>query len=63
MRKLKLDSLSVETFETSRPDSAPRGTVQAHAWTQYDPTCGGLSCDVACRTRYQYTCMTACYDA
>jgi hypothetical protein len=62
MHKLKLESLSVETFEPSGEDSAARGTVRAHDWTNYyyDPTCGGLSCQVACRTRYQNTCETAC---
>ena len=58
--KLKLDSLRVETFETSRADDATGGTVRAYGWTQFDPTCGGLSCDVACRTRFQVTCQTGC---
>ena len=65
MHKLKLESLSVETFETSQSDDVARGTVRAHdgsVWTYdaYQQTCGGLSCQVACRTRYQYTCETAC---
>jgi hypothetical protein len=30
MRKLKLESLHVESFETTAPLSAPRGTVQGH---------------------------------
>jgi hypothetical protein len=65
MNKLKLESLSVESFETSQSDDATRGTVRAHdgsvnTYDQYQQTCGGLSCQVACRTRYQYTCETAC---
>jgi hypothetical protein len=63
MNKLKLiiDDLRVESFEASRTDEG-RGTVRAHEWTQFDPTCGGLSCDVACRTRYQPTCATGCLE-
>jgi hypothetical protein len=62
MNKLMLDpeTLRVESFETARANDAVRGTVRAHGWTQFDPTCGGLSCDVACRTRYGNTCVTGC---
>lgn len=70
MRKmqLRLESLNVESFPTAPADEAPRGTVRAHdgsvyTYDQYQQTCGGLSCQVACRTRYQNTCMTACYEA
>lgn len=64
MHKLKLESLSVESFETSQSDDT-RGTVRGHddsvyTYDQYQQTCGGLSCQVACRTRYQYTCETNC---
>ncbi|HVG45683.1 MAG TPA: hypothetical protein VM890_13175 [Longimicrobium sp.] len=64
MNKLKLiiDDLRVDSFEASRMDEGPRGTVCAHEWTQFDPTCGGLSCDVACRTRYGSTCVTGCLE-
>jgi|GEM_PF-4916626 len=57
MHKLKLESLSVETFETSRADDAARGTVRAHAWTVYDATCPSPSCAVVCRTRYDTPCV------
>lgn len=63
MNKLMLDpeTLRVESFETSPADDATRGTVCAHDWTgQYEPTCAVLSCQVACRTRYQNTCETNC---
>ena len=40
MRKLKLDSLQVDSFETTAAVPAPRGTVQAHARTNA-PGCGG----------------------
>ncbi|HEY0018096.1 MAG TPA: pinensin family lanthipeptide [Longimicrobium sp.] len=68
MQKLKLESLSVESFETSQSDDAARGTVRAHdasvyTYDYYERTCGGVSCQVACRTRYQNTCETACYAA
>lgn len=62
--KLQLDTLRVETFDAG-PDNAARGTVDAHdgsvyTYDPYQQTCGGLSCQVACRTRYQNTCLTAC---
>lgn len=68
MKKLKLESLSVESFETLQSDDATRGTVRGqdgsvYTYDQYQQTCGGLSCQVACRTRYQNTCDTGCYAA
>jgi hypothetical protein len=61
MRKLKLESLSVETFETSQPDDATRGTVHAHDWSQrFEQTCAGMSCDYACVTLYDNTCRNVC---
>jgi hypothetical protein len=65
MKKLQLESLSVESFETSQSDDAAGGTVRGHdgsvyTYDQYQRTCGGLSCQIACRTRYQNTCETAC---
>jgi hypothetical protein len=62
--KLQLDTLRVETFDAG-PDNALPGTVDAHdgsvyTYDNYQQTCGGLSCQVACRTRYQNTCQTAC---
>lgn len=60
MPKLRLESLSVDTFETSRTDHATRGTVWAHAWTRFDPTCGGMSCDYVCITMYDDTCQDVC---
>ena len=61
MHKLKLESLSVETFETSRVEGATRGTVRAHAWSRFgEQTCGGMSCDYACVTLYDYTCRNVC---
>lgn len=60
MRKLKLELLAVESFEPSRADAPARGTVQGHAWTRFDPTCGGISCDYACITIYDATCPNVC---
>lgn len=59
MRKLKLESLNVVTFETSADASRPGGTVRAHAPeapTQnpcytFEPTCGptdALDCTYTC---------------
>ena len=66
MKKLKLnvDALRVESFDAGTGVPA-RGTVDAHdgsvyTYDYYQQTCGGLSCQVACRTRYQNTCETAC---
>jgi hypothetical protein len=57
MKKLKLESLAVETFETDRPEGATRGTVAAYGWTRaQDQTCAGISCDYACITVYDHTC-------
>lgn len=42
MRKLKLDSLQVETFETTAPDAADkRGTVHGHVTGDYCNSYGG----------------------
>jgi hypothetical protein len=62
MKKLKVDvdALMVETFEVSRADRATQGTVLAHAWTRFDPTCAGISCDYACITYYDNTCRNVC---
>ena len=62
MHKLKLDTLSVETFESSPADSMTRrGTVQAHDWSRLgEQTCGGMSCDYACVTVYDDTCHNVC---
>ncbi|HWK88338.1 MAG TPA: hypothetical protein VNP72_00035 [Longimicrobium sp.] len=48
MRKLKLESLQVESFATTERGAAPRGTVQAHADvapddTIIDPWTGGTT--------------------
>lgn len=37
MRKLKLESLSVESFQTSSAAARPRGTVEAHGKPQPGP--------------------------
>jgi hypothetical protein len=63
MRKLNLDELSVDSFETNA-QPAGRGTVQAHEWT--DPfqctesnlvscggSCGFTNCD-------EHTCARGC---
>jgi hypothetical protein len=56
MRKvlLDLDSLDVQSFETTRPLRAPRGTVEAH---DSDLTAGGYedTCGQSC------TCFHVCH--
>jgi hypothetical protein len=37
--KLNLDSLRVDSFETTRDHASPRGTVQGHDATQLADTC------------------------
>ena len=56
MKKLSLDALKVESFDTA---AAPeeRGTVHAH--TEYDWMCTApVSCDYGCNTRHEGTCFT-----
>lgn len=61
MKKLKLESLCIETFVTARTDNATRGTVRAHDWSRLgEQTCGGMSCDYACITLYDDTCRSVC---
>ena len=57
MRKLKLETLKIETFETSAAAACSAGTVRAHAApTQnpcytHEPTCGptdALDCTYTC---------------
>jgi hypothetical protein len=56
MRKLKLESLNVDSFQTSAAALRSAGTVQAHAPTYnpcytWEPTCGptdGLDCTYTC---------------
>ena len=71
MQKLRLglDSIRVVSFQTSQAQADTHGTVCAHGkvggaerayWTQWDRTCGGVSCDVVCRTRYGVTCDINC---
>jgi hypothetical protein len=44
MRKLKLESLQVQSFATTTSAPASRGTVQAHAGSDW-PTCACLLSD------------------
>jgi hypothetical protein len=61
MHKLKLENLSVESFEPSRPEGATRGTVRGHDWSRLgEDTCGGMSCDYVCITVYDHTCPNIC---
>lgn len=57
---LKLDDLSVETFETAAPE-VPRGTVKGQQ-EEYSPgwlCTSPISCDYGCNTRDDGTCPTA----
>jgi hypothetical protein len=50
MRKLKLDSLVVESFETTSAESRPRGTVAAHI----DEPCSTPSANCTIVSPYTY---------
>jgi hypothetical protein len=62
MRKLNLEHLQVESFETSAA-SVQRGTVQAHAWTNPpqcwtdEASCGGSCGPTQCD---ENTCYAGC---
>lgn len=59
MRKLRLDpdSLTVQSFQTIAPQSAPRGTVHAGQAGPDTPYC---SIDVACKVTEQQSCHGTC---
>jgi hypothetical protein len=59
MRKmqLQLESLDVASFPTTPAVEAQRGTVRAHYTNWYEATCGGVSCQYVCRTRYDTPCV------
>lgn len=57
MRKLKLDSLNVQSFETTTAPGRARGTIQGHARAAPEGTgmsvcvvCEPFSQDLACQT-------------
>jgi hypothetical protein len=58
MRKLKLESLQVESFDTTADTPSPRGTVQAHdaAFSE-----GGESVCL-CPASQDWTCQTWDYE-
>ncbi|HEV7589685.1 MAG TPA: hypothetical protein VGO40_16335 [Longimicrobium sp.] len=63
--KLRLDDLSVESFDTAVPDRGRTGTVRAHAQTIDGPTCDGRqtcwdSCDGVCGTYFCVTNFDSC---
>ncbi|HEX6373514.1 MAG TPA: hypothetical protein VF006_31605 [Longimicrobium sp.] len=63
MRKLKLelDSLVVQSFETTTPEGPARGTVHGRAEAGPDtPYCGTV--DVNCKYTEQYSCEGTCED-
>lgn len=60
--KLELESLRVDSFDTVRPTLELRGTVRAnegsvYTYDYYQATCGGVSCQYVCRTRYDTPCV------
>ena len=55
MRKLKLESLQVESFETTSAAARPRGTVEGHADT-------GLSYCALCQHSVHFVCEPDTYD-
>jgi hypothetical protein len=75
MRKLKLELLAVESFETTPSGRAPRGTVAAHAVPTFDsrvcpPTRDAdclypswdTACPAACFGETENTCASALDD-
>lgn len=60
--KLPMDDLRVESYETSHASHAAEGTVHGHQVISRlgEQTCGGISCDYACITYYDYTCRYVC---
>lgn len=69
-KKLRVDDLVVESFETTRRD-AGRGTVQAHEdtpWcTVWDPSCPCLTewyteCGESCPETCLHTCPETCVE-
>jgi cytochrome c peroxidase len=58
MRKLKLESLTVESFETAAPASSARGTVVAHG-PKPPTTLQTYNIDVCGDTMY-FDCTLAC---
>lgn len=53
MQKLSLESLTVDSFDTTRrADDDDRGTVLGHARTQ--------TCDAGCPLSYGGTCVITC---
>jgi hypothetical protein len=65
MRKLKLESLQVESFETTAPDRASRGTVDGHVApapdTKHCDDSGPSYCNV-CYESQDTLCEPATYD-
>jgi hypothetical protein len=55
MRKLKLESLNVESFDTTATAPRPRGTVAGHEDT------GVSQCEI-CRHSYDNVCEPDTYD-
>jgi hypothetical protein len=62
MRKLKLESLQVQSFTTTAAMTSARGTVQAHA-DSGEPTCVCLlSRDEGCLSRNPADCLQSGTD-
>jgi len=64
MKKLSLDDLAVESFETS-PDGGDRiGTVRAHdSLPTAQPSCPNLTCAAGCSGQPVATCDSSCMTA
>ena len=62
MRKLKLESLNVESFETTPSRPAPRGTVDAHGVPTFDPRVCPPTQDADCiYPSWNTACPTVCF--
>ncbi|HST60713.1 MAG TPA: pinensin family lanthipeptide [Longimicrobium sp.] len=67
MKKLKIEDLSIESFETAST-AAAEGTVVAHASKQYtcnpaDGTCFGYTCYETCAGTCADSCAYTCDPA
>jgi hypothetical protein len=61
MKKLRLDSLTVESFATAAPSAGARGTVLAHRTASWCPESWDGTCWVTCWETCQETCEQTCW--
>lgn len=57
---LDLDTLSVQSFETTAHRADGRGTVRAAGASEQDTECLGPSCGPPCEPTFPYSCWGTC---